>query len=116
MAYHLELGRRVGLQHTPLRHLTEQKVACRWLGMLFEEMRTLRHPGVIKVLDTVETDILHLSGYGAGHAFAMVCATEIALSEETCKWGLYTVANTLSFINDEAASVHGNVRACHRYI
>ena len=32
------------------------------------------------------------------------------LSEETCKWGLHTIANTVAFINDEAASVHGNVR------
>lgn len=47
---------------------------------------------------------------------------------ETCKWGLFTIAvckqglrkdgrilkcgaqNTLSFINDEASSIHGNVR------
>lgn len=34
-----------------------------------------------------------------------------ALSEESIKWGLHNVAKTLKFINDEAASVHGNVRA-----
>lgn len=50
-----------------------------------------------------------------------------SLSVETSKWGLYTIAvgearqaafaavdavpqNTLKFINDEAASVHGNIR------
>lgn len=27
------------------------------------------------------------------------------------KWGLHNVAKTLKFINDEAASVHGNIRA-----
>lgn len=34
-----------------------------------------------------------------------------ALGEESIKWGLHSVAKTLKFINDEAASVHGNVRA-----
>lgn len=34
-----------------------------------------------------------------------------ALSEESLKWGLHSVAKTLKFINDEAASVHGNIRA-----
>lgn len=34
-----------------------------------------------------------------------------ALSEESLKWGLHSVAKTLKFINDEASSVHGNIRA-----
>lgn len=34
-----------------------------------------------------------------------------ALGEESIKWGLHNVAKTLKFINDEAGSVHGNVRA-----
>lgn len=33
------------------------------------------------------------------------------MSEESLKWGLYNVAKTLKFINDEASSVHGNIRA-----
>lgn len=72
-------------------------------------MRTFRHPGVIKVFDTVETEsYIYL-------ATERVIPLEWsvrrkALSEETCKWGLYTVANTVAFINDEASSVHGNVR------
>lgn len=33
-----------------------------------------------------------------------------SLSEETIKWGLYSVASTVKFINVDAASVHGNVR------
>ena len=73
------------------------------------KMRTLRHPGVIKVLDTVETEnyiyvaterVLPLSASARGNT----------LNEETSKWGLYAVANTLAFINDEASSVHGAVR------
>jgi SCY1-like protein 1 len=34
-----------------------------------------------------------------------------ALSEQSLTWGLYNVAKTLKFINSEASSVHGNVRA-----
>ncbi|KAL7266755.1 Nuclear aminoacylation-dependent tRNA export pathway component [Rhizina undulata] len=73
------------------------------------KLRTLRHPGVIKVLDTVETD-----GY-------IYIATERvtplgwhvkrgALNTETIKWGLHNTAITLKFINEEASSVHGNIR------
>ncbi|KAG2414049.1 hypothetical protein HFD88_003240 [Aspergillus terreus] len=76
--------------------------------------RTLRHPGVIKVLDTIETEtsiyivterVVPLSWH----------VKRRSLSEETCKWGLYTVASTLKFINEDAASVHGVVRASSIY-
>ncbi|KKK21074.1 hypothetical protein ARAM_004312 [Aspergillus rambellii] len=72
--------------------------------------RTLRHPGVIKVLDTIETEstiyivterVVPLSWH----------VKRRSLSEETSKWGLYTVASTLKFINGDASSVHGAVRA-----
>ncbi|KAJ5352712.1 hypothetical protein N7452_001686 [Penicillium brevicompactum] len=72
--------------------------------------RTLRHPGVIKVLDTIETE----------HTLYIVTERVVPLSwpvkrrsinEETAKWGLHTVASTLKFINDDASSVHGAVRA-----
>ncbi|PWY81854.1 ARM repeat-containing protein [Aspergillus heteromorphus CBS 117.55] len=72
--------------------------------------RTLRHPGVIKVLDTIETEaniyivterVVPLSWH----------VKRRSLSEETSKWGLYTVASTLKFINGDASSVHGIVRA-----
>ena len=79
------------------------------------KMRTLRHPGVIKVLETVETETYI---YLATERVTPLQwpAQRKALSEETCKWGLYTVANTLAFINDEAASVHGNVRLSSIYM
>ncbi|KAB8227742.1 armadillo-type protein [Aspergillus alliaceus] len=72
--------------------------------------RTLRHPGVIKVLDTIETEtslyiiterVVPLSWH----------VKRRSLSEETSKWGLHTVATTLKFINEDASSVHGIVRA-----
>lgn len=77
-------------------------------------MRTLRHPGVIKVLDTVETDTYI---YVATERVSPLewPARRKSLSVETAKWGLFTIANTLSFINDEASSVHGNVRLSSVY-
>lgn len=38
-----------------------------------------------------------------------------SLSEETTKWGLFTVASTLKFVNDDASSVHGGVRTSSIY-
>ena len=36
-------------------------------------------------------------------------------SEETIKWGIYTVASTLKFVNNDAMSVHGNIRVSSIY-
>ncbi|KAK4219558.1 armadillo-type protein [Rhypophila decipiens] len=79
-----------------------------------KKLRTLRHPGVIKVLDTVETD-----------AYIYIATERLvplrwhvkrkSLSPETAKWGLYTVAKTIKFINDEASSVHGNLKVASVY-
>ncbi|TAQ91508.1 hypothetical protein B7494_g229 [Chlorociboria aeruginascens] len=73
------------------------------------KLRTLRHPGVIKVLDTVETE-----------TYIYVATEKVtplrwhikrkSMSAETLKWGLFSIANTIKFINDEATSVHGTLR------
>ncbi|KAL8785548.1 MAG: hypothetical protein Q9213_003296 [Squamulea squamosa] len=78
------------------------------------KMRTLRHPGVLRVHDTVETDTYI---YVATERVTPLewSARRKSLSAETSKWGLHTVAGTLSFINDEASSVHGNVRLTSVY-
>ena len=78
-------------------------------------MRTLRHPGVIRVFDTVETDAYIYVATERVTPLAWPVRRK-ALSEETSKWGLYTIANTLTFINDEATSVHGNVRLASVFI
>ncbi|QSZ31803.1 hypothetical protein DSL72_001372 [Monilinia vaccinii-corymbosi] len=71
-----------------------------------KKLRTLRHPGVIKVLDTVETD-----------TYIYIATERVvplrwhikrkSMSPETLKWGLFSIAQTIKFINDEASSVHG---------
>ncbi|KAI9167605.1 putative inactive serine/threonine-protein kinase scy1 [Paramyrothecium foliicola] len=73
------------------------------------KLRTLRHPGVVKVLDTVETD-----------TYIYVAIERVvplrwhvkrkSLSPETIKWGLYSIARTVKFINQEASSIHGGLR------
>ncbi|CAN8106155.1 unnamed protein product [Discula destructiva] len=74
-----------------------------------KKLRTLRHPGVIKVLDTVETDTYI---YIATERLVPLRwhVKRKSLSPETLKWGIYTVSGTLKFINDEASSIHGNLR------
>ncbi|CZT20906.1 related to protein kinase family protein [Ramularia collo-cygni] len=74
------------------------------------KFKTLRHPGIVKVLDTLETD--QLIYIATERITPLNWATRRkALAEESLKWGLHNVAKTLKFINDEAASVHGSIRA-----
>ncbi|KAF2662290.1 ARM repeat-containing protein [Lophiostoma macrostomum CBS 122681] len=73
------------------------------------KLRTLRHPGVVKVLDTVETESYI---YIATERLTPLSwhVKRKSLTEETIKWGLHNVAKTLKFINADATSVHGCVR------
>ncbi|KOS20283.1 N-terminal kinase-like protein [Escovopsis weberi] len=74
-----------------------------------KKLRTMRHPGVIKVLDTVETD-----------SYIYIATERVvplrwhvrrkSLSPETIKWGLYSVAQTLKFVNGDASSIHGSLK------
>ncbi|KAF4125766.1 SCY1-like protein 1 [Geosmithia morbida] len=91
------------------------------------KMRTLRHPGVIKVLDTVETE-----------SYIYIATERVvplrwhvrrkSLSQETIKWGLHGIAvrdtrtwspycpvRTISFINGDASSIHGSLRVSSVY-
>ncbi|KAF1736098.1 putative inactive serine/threonine-protein kinase scy1 [Beauveria bassiana] len=73
------------------------------------KLRTIRHPGVIKVLDTVETE-----------TYIYIATERVvplrwhvrrkSLSPETIKWGLHSIARTLKFINSDASSIHGCVK------
>ncbi|KAJ4357647.1 Nuclear aminoacylation-dependent tRNA export pathway component [Didymosphaeria variabile] len=73
------------------------------------KLRTLRHPGVVKVLDTVETDAYI---YIATERLSPLSwhVKRKSLTEETIKWGLHNVAKTLKFVNTEATSIHGCIR------
>ncbi|KAF8421947.1 armadillo-type protein [Tirmania nivea] len=73
------------------------------------KLRTLRHPGVVRVLDTVETDSYIYIATERVTQLAWNVRRKV-LNAETIKWGLHTVAKTLKFINEDASSVHGNLR------
>ena len=72
-------------------------------------LRTLRHPGVIKVIDVIENET-HIYIITEKVTPLTWHVKRKSLSEETIKWGLYTVSSTLKFINYDASSVHGSVR------
>lgn len=74
------------------------------------KLKTLRHPGIVKMLETVETETYIYVALERVIPLGWHVRRK-ALSEEATKWGLFTVANTLRFINEEASSVHGNIRA-----
>ncbi|EWC45766.1 hypothetical protein DRE_05103 [Drechslerella stenobrocha 248] len=77
--------------------------------------RTLRHPGVVKMLDTLETDT---NIYVATERVVPLGwhVKRGALNTETIKWGLYTISSTMKFINDDASSIHGNLRVSSIYM
>ncbi|KAF4984373.1 hypothetical protein FDECE_17095 [Fusarium decemcellulare] len=74
-----------------------------------KKLRTLRHPGVIKVLDSVETE-----------TYIYIATERVvplrwhvrrkSLSPETIKWGIHSIARTIKFINDDASSIHGSLK------
>ncbi|EPS37165.1 hypothetical protein H072_9244 [Dactylellina haptotyla CBS 200.50] len=76
--------------------------------------RTLRHPGVVKVLDTLETDT---NIYVATERVVPLGwhVKRQALNTETIKWGLYSLSTTMRFINEDASSIHGNLRVSSIY-
>ncbi|KAI1614129.1 SCY1-like protein [Exophiala viscosa] len=73
------------------------------------KLRTLRHPGVIRVIDVIETET---NVYIITERLTPLSwhIKRRSLSEETIKWGLYGISSTLKFINNEASAVHGAVR------
>ncbi|KAG0136547.1 armadillo-type protein [Tuber indicum] len=78
------------------------------------KMRTLRHPGVVRIIDSVETDTYIYIATERLTPLTWHVRRE-ALNTETIKWGLYSTAITLKFVNEEAASIHGNIRASSIY-
>ncbi|CAK7563799.1 MAG: Nuclear aminoacylation-dependent tRNA export pathway component [Sporothrix epigloea] len=89
--------------------VTADKVRLPLARNALKKLRTLRHPGVIKVLDTVETDTYI---YIATERLVPLRwhVKRKSLTPETLKWGLFNIARTIKFINDEATSVHGSLK------
>ncbi|KAI1394287.1 ARM repeat-containing protein [Hypoxylon trugodes] len=79
-----------------------------------KKLRTMRHPGVIRVLDTVETDTYIYIAIERVVPLRWHVKRK-SLSPETIKWGLYSIARTVKFINDEGSSIHGSLRVASIY-
>ncbi|KAK9371384.1 armadillo-type protein [Lipomyces kononenkoae] len=75
-----------------------------------KKLRTLRFPGVIKVLDTYESDSFIYIATEHVVPLDVAIQNRDVLNDEVIKWGLYAVANTVQFINVDASSIHGNIR------
>lgn len=71
-------------------------------------LRTFKHPGVVKFLNSLETDNFI---YIATERVSPLQHTLLKEpSREVLFWGLYSIAQTVAFINTEAASVHGSIQ------
>ncbi|OLL22429.1 putative inactive serine/threonine-protein kinase scy1 [Neolecta irregularis DAH-3] len=79
------------------------------------KLKTTRHPGVVKFLDSVETDqFIYLA---TERVEPLSWSTKRGvLDQEIIKWGLYDICKTIKFLNEEATSIHGNVRLSSIFI
>lgn len=72
------------------------------------KLRSLKHPGIVKYLDSLEVEGFI---YIATERVSPLRHTLLrSPKSETISWGLYTVAQSITFINTEATSIHGNIR------
>lgn len=69
---------------------------------------------MIKVLDAIETET-SISIITERLTPLVWQVKRRSISEETAKWGIHAVTSTLAFINGDATSVHGNIRASSVY-
>ncbi|KAK7207817.1 armadillo-type protein [Myxozyma melibiosi] len=81
-----------------------------------KKLRTMRFPGIIKVLDTYESEQSILIATESVVPLDVVLQNRELMNGETIKWGLYQVANTVKFINVDASSIHGNIRQSSIFI
>lgn len=87
------------------RHLPLAKNAAR-------RLRTVRHPDVLRFLDSHETaSAVYIASEHVVPVSRMLSASAADVAHtEWIGWGLSRIANAASFINVEAASLHGNIR------
>ncbi|BFZ59858.1 Nuclear aminoacylation-dependent tRNA export pathway component [Saitoella coloradoensis] len=74
-----------------------------------KKLRTMRHPGVIKFLDSVEADGVVYIATERVQPLSWDTKRHV-LDTESMRWGVYSVTSTMKFINEDANCVHGNVR------
>ncbi|KAI5116981.1 hypothetical protein M0805_001592 [Coniferiporia weirii] len=78
------------------------------------KLRTVRHPDVLKFIDTVDSDTIVYIMTERVRPLGQVMQTWSAKStkekEDWNVWGLQRISTALAFVNDSCMSTHGNVR------
>ncbi|KAI9882873.1 MAG: hypothetical protein M1823_005382 [Watsoniomyces obsoletus] len=74
-----------------------------------KKLRTLRHPAILKILDVAETDTYTYLATEKVTPLGWYIKRK-TLTTESIKWGLFSIAKALRFINEDAVSIHGLVR------
>ncbi len=79
------------------------------------KLRTTRHPDILKLLDSAETNSsIYIAVEKATPLYKVLQQTEDKRAtpqrQDWIVWGLSSVVNAVKFLNVEAASTHGNIR------
>ncbi|KRY72819.1 N-terminal kinase-like protein, partial [Trichinella pseudospiralis] len=92
-----------------LGYLLAQKAAA-----CLKKIKTLRHPSILLYLDSIQTDTLIYIVTEAVVPFTSYVRNlkEFSNFKEVASWGLYSVANAVSFLSQDVKCVHNNIN-CH---
>ncbi|KRZ59543.1 N-terminal kinase-like protein, partial [Trichinella nativa] len=92
-----------------LGYLHAQKAAA-----CLKKIKTLRHPSILLYLDSIQTDSLIYIVTEAVVPFTSYVKNlkEFSNFQEVASWGLYSVANAVSFLSQDVKCVHNNIN-CH---
>lgn len=79
------------------------------------KLRTTRHPDVLKLLDSAETNSsVYIAVEKATPLYKVLAQTEDKRAtpqrQDWIVWGLSSIVNAVKFLNVDAASTHGNLR------
>ena len=78
-------------------------------------MKTLRHPNILRYIDSIENES---NVYIITEPVTPLQAQlqQLRSNGEYLIWGLFTVAQTVSFLNNQASLIHGNVRVSSVFV
>ncbi|KAI8051691.1 armadillo-type protein [Syncephalis plumigaleata] len=75
----------------------------------FSKFRTIRHPGLIRYIDGIETDAyIYLATDTIRPLRAVLNNSE--RNDNLIAWGLFNIAKMVHFLNNDCNLVHGNIR------
>ncbi|KAJ2750439.1 Nuclear aminoacylation-dependent tRNA export pathway component [Coemansia pectinata] len=79
-----------------------------------KRMRTLRHPGILRYLEGAETaEAVYIA---TEPVTPLTQALDVDKSDELKQWGLYKIAETMRFINEDCKLIHANLSAASVFV